>query len=90
MKQSSHEIADLRLYFESCYRGFAQFYDPKEFMLLAWLPGYADNPDSSLVAMIDHIIQRDSSGKSRFLPPDQPLAGVDLSTLSNYEHGGKI
>ncbi len=83
MKQSVHEVADLRLYYESCYRGFSQFYDPHEFVLLAWLPGYSDNPESSLVAMIDHLIQRDGTGQSRFLPLDQPLAGADLTTLSN-------
>ncbi len=83
MKRSTHEIADLRLYFDSCYRGFSQFYDPREFVLLSWLPGYLDNPESSLVAMIDHLVQRDGTGQSRFLPLDQPLAGVDLSTVSN-------
>ncbi len=81
--QSTHEIADLRLYLESCYRGFEQFYDPDEFMLLAWLPGYAENPDSSLVTMIEHLIQRDNSGKSGFLPLDKSLSGVDLVTFSD-------
>ncbi len=81
MRQSTHEIADLRLYFESCHRGFSRFYDPNKYVLLAWLPGYSDNPESSLVAMIDHLIQRDDTGMSRFLQPDQPLAGVDLSTV---------
>ncbi len=83
MKQSTHEIADLRLYYESCYRGFSRFYNPHEFVLLAWLPGYTENPHSSLVAMIDHLIQRDGTGKSRFLTPDKPLDGTDLTTLSN-------
>ena len=83
MKQSTHEIADIRLYFDSCYRGFSQFYDPREFVLLSWLPGYLDNPESSLVAMIDHLVQRDVTGQSRFLSLDQPLDGVDLSTVSN-------
>lgn len=85
MRQSKHEMADLRLYFESCYRGFSHFYDPGEFVLLAWLPGYSDNPDSSLVAMIDHFIQRDATGKSRFLPLDKPLTESDLISAVNMD-----
>ena len=87
MRQSTHEIADLRLYYESCYRGFSQFYNPQDFVLLAWLPGYSDNPNSSLIAMVDHLIQRDGTGQSRFLPLDQPLTGLDLSAEVNMNSG---
>ncbi len=83
MRQSTHEIADLRLYYESCYRGFSKFYNPQDFVLLAWLPGYSENPQSSLIAMIDHFIQRDGTGQSRFLPLDQPIKEFDFYTAAN-------
>ncbi len=79
-RHSTHEISDARLYLESCYRGFSKFYNPQDFVILAWLPGYSENPHSSLIAMIDHFIQLDGTGKSRFLPLDQPLKEVDLQT----------
>lgn len=77
-RQSTHQIADLTLYQESCYRGFSLFYDPAEFTILACLPGYSDNPQSSLIAMIDHFVRSDASGKSRFLPLNRPLTGDDI------------
>ncbi len=80
MRQSTHEIADARLYLESCYRGFSKFYNPQDFVILAWLPGYRENPNSSLIAMIDHFIQLDNTGKSRFLPLDKPLNEIELQT----------
>ena len=71
--RSTHYIADMTLYEASCYRGFTQFYDPEEYSLLAYLPGYSDNPDSSLIAMIAHFVQNDPRGLSRFLPLNEPL-----------------
>ncbi len=86
MSQSTHEIADLRMYEDSCRRGFNQFYDPERYAVLAYLPGYSDNPDSSLIAMIDHFVRCDRSGLSRFLPLDKPL-GPD--TLDEVVKAGK-
>ncbi len=67
-RRSTHEIADLTLYQESCYRGFSRFYNPEELVLMACLPRYSDHPDSSLIAMVEHLVRRDSSGLSRILP----------------------
>lgn len=78
--RSAHPIVDPELYYESCYRCFSLFYDPPEWILLAWLPGYADNPESSLIAMIDHFVRQDHSGRSRFLPFDQP-AGESIGSI---------
>ena len=89
MRRSTHEIADLTLYEESCLRGFSCFYDPQEFSILAYLPGYADNPESSLIAMIDSFIRRDGTGRSRFLPLDRPLTEADLIALSGTESGSR-
>ncbi len=80
-RQSTHEIADLTLYEESCLRGFGRFYDPEQFAVRAWLPGYSDNPNSSLVAMIDTLIRHDRSGLSRFLPLDQPMHESDFDDI---------
>ena len=77
-RQSTHQVADLTLYQESCFRGFSRFYDPDAFTLLAYLPGYSDNPHSSLIAMIDHFVRSDASGMSRFLPLDRPISDNDI------------
>lgn len=67
-EKSSHPIADLLLYQASCYEGFSSFYDPDKYAILAYLPGYLENPHSSLIAMIDYFIQKDATGISRYLP----------------------
>lgn len=43
------------------------FYDLDDYVILAYTPGYADNPNSSLVWMLNTLIERESSGLSRFL-----------------------
>ncbi|MDG5767651.1 hypothetical protein QA596_09260 [Balneolales bacterium ANBcel1] len=70
-RRSTHHIADSKLYLESAWHGFTRFYPADGFAILAWLPGYMDNPESSLVAMIDHFVRQDDCGLSRFLPLDR-------------------
>jgi hypothetical protein len=73
MDRSVHPLADAGLYRESLIKGFAHFYDPEQSSILAYTPGYSENPDSSLICMLQELIGRDPSGKSRFLPLDEPL-----------------
>lgn len=80
-RRSTHEIVDRTLYEESCYRGFSCFYQPEEFAVFAYLPGYTDNPDSSLIAMIDLFVRRDRSGLSRLLPLNRPLQKEDFDLV---------
>jgi hypothetical protein len=56
------------LYAESVEKGMSAFYNVDEYIILAYTPGYAENPDSSLVWMLNHLIGLDRSGMSRFLP----------------------
>lgn len=55
--RSNHLVADLAIYNESFIRGFKKFYgDPAEICLIAILPSYVEQGDSSLIYMIDHLI----------------------------------
>lgn len=81
---STHEIADLELYHESCLRGFSRHYDIHGLILLAWLPGYRDNPRSSLISMIDYLVGQDGTGASRFLPLDKMPVHRDFEVGTYY------
>lgn len=67
MNRSVHEIHDPEIYRESVCRGFDYFY-PDDPVILAYTPGYSENPDSSLIWMLRTLIDRDRDNLSRFLP----------------------
>jgi phenylacetate-coenzyme A ligase PaaK-like adenylate-forming protein len=67
MVPSRHHVADIGLYQESCMRGFRSFYgDPSPYCILALLPAYLERKGSSLVYMMDHLINWSSHPESGF------------------------
>lgn len=73
MKPSIHQVYDADLYEQSLLQGFRQFYNLDNAVIWGYTPGYSDNPHSSLIYMIQKLIDQDNSGLSRFLPLDEPL-----------------
>lgn len=73
MERSEHQVADADVYRRSILQGINTFYSLDELVIWAYTPGYSDNPDSSLVWMLNELIREDDSGLSRFLPLDQSL-----------------
>lgn len=64
---SKHFVTDLKLYRESYLRGFQQFYgDIKDYVVLALLPNYLERKGSSLVFMVDDLIQKSQHSESGF------------------------
>jgi acyl-CoA synthetase (AMP-forming)/AMP-acid ligase II len=62
-----HFVVDLRLYEESFLRSFIQFYGkPEEYLITALLPSYTEREGSSLVYMVDNLIQRSLNPHSGF------------------------
>lgn len=67
MSRSQHFLADAKLYEESFINGFNHFYgSPEEFVILALLPSYVENGESSLVYMADQLIQLSQQKESGF------------------------
>jgi phenylacetate-coenzyme A ligase PaaK-like adenylate-forming protein len=57
--RSKHWIADFSLYEESIYRSFEQFIGkPEEYIFLGLLPNYSENPNSSLIYMVDFLMKK--------------------------------
>lgn len=64
---SQHLVSDISLYEESYRRGFACFYGAIEnYTLLALLPSYLERKGSSLVYMVEDLIQKTNQPESGF------------------------
>lgn len=72
MERSRHYIADKKAYLRNAVDLFSYHYgkDPTEYAWLALLPGYLDNPHSSLISMVKHFIDRSQYGSSGFFLHD--------------------
>jgi phenylacetate-coenzyme A ligase PaaK-like adenylate-forming protein len=64
---SKHFIKDLSLYQDSFVTGFELFYGPiKEYCIIGLLPSYLERKNSSLVYMVDKLIQLSEHPQSGF------------------------
>lgn len=66
MQRAVHEVPDPGLYRESILKGFVYNF-PGNPVIFAFIPGYTDNPHSSLVWMLQTLVKQDESGLSRFI-----------------------
>ena len=64
---STHEVSNILIYEQSYLTGFEQFYGSvKDFCILALLPSYLERKGSSLVYMVDDLIQKSNHPDSGF------------------------
>ncbi|CAL2080388.1 acyl transferase [Tenacibaculum sp. 190524A05c] len=64
---SKHYVTDISLYQESYIKGFQHFYgDINDYIILALLPNYLERKGSSLVYMVDDLIQKSNHEESGF------------------------
>ena len=64
---SKHFVTDISLYEESYLKGFQHFYgDIKNYTILALLPNYLERKGSSLVYMVNDLIQKSEQPQSGF------------------------
>jgi hypothetical protein len=80
MIRSEHRVRYKLQYEQSIWNGLKLFYPIDEFVFLGYTPGYLDNPNSSLIWMINYMISKDSTGLSRFLTIGEPVS-TDLISL---------
>jgi hypothetical protein len=84
--RSVHEVAFATVYLKSIFTGLRCFYPLENMVVLGYTPGYSQNPNSSLVWMINTLISADSSGLSRFLEIGK---SPDPDLLSQINASGK-
>ena len=70
-ERSRHHIADENLYRKSILRSFSSFYQtPEKYHFLALLPSYMEQGDSSLIYMVQYLMERSGSPYSDFYLDD--------------------
>lgn len=62
--RSRHLVAYSSIYKHSIIAGFKQFYDLPNSTIIAYLPGYSDNPHSSLVWMLNVLVEETQNNGS--------------------------
>lgn len=86
-KTSKHFVTDLRVYEESYLKGFQHFYGNVEnYAVLALLPSYLERDGSSLIYMVDDLIQKSKHPESGFYLNN--LADL-AKTLNKLEANGQ-
>ncbi|MBT5404016.1 MAG: acyl transferase [Crocinitomicaceae bacterium] len=84
--KSQHHVADPSLYERSFLSGFKQFYgDPKDFLIIGLLPSYQEQGDSSLVYMVEKLIERSQFSSSNFYLNND--AGLKMVLENSNENG---
>jgi phenylacetate-coenzyme A ligase PaaK-like adenylate-forming protein len=67
MITSKHLVTDVSIYEESYRKGFSQFYgNIEDYVVLALLPSYLEREGSSLIHMVDDLIQLSNQPESGF------------------------
>lgn len=70
-ERSQHFVSDLNLYEISFEKSWRQFIgNPEDQVILALLPNYLEQGDSSLVYMVDYLIKKSNSSLSGFILND--------------------
>ncbi len=81
MQKSTHYLLDTDMYKKSVIAGMKHFYELDDYVIWAYTPGYSANPHSSLVWMLNVLIDGDKSGLSRFLPLNEALLQSELDEV---------
>lgn len=81
MNRSKHHVIDASLYRLSLLQGFRHFYNLNSSVIWGYMPGYSDNPHSSLIYMLQELILQDNSKLSRFLRLDEALIKREIDKV---------
>lgn len=83
MLNSKHYVADLRLYEQSFEKGFQQYYgNIEDWIILALLPSYLERDTSSLVYMVNALIQKSKNKDAGFYLNNLDELAAKLTQLS--------
>jgi phenylacetate-coenzyme A ligase PaaK-like adenylate-forming protein len=81
---SKHKVTDISIYEKSYLKGFEYFYkDIKDYVVLALLPSYLEREGSSLIYMVDDLIQKSNRVESGFYLNNIEDLKHQLLTLDN-------
>lgn len=82
MSRSTHYILSRQFYETAILEEFKKYFPFDEYITLFYLPGYDQNPYSSLIWMAKYLVGSDPSGESQFVSLDE-LTEIDSLFQSN-------
>ena len=83
-KRSKHSLHDIEIYKNSFLNGFKKFYgDPQKWTILALLPSYLEQGDSSLTYMVDQLIKLSNNKLSGYLDLENDNIENIIDSLKN-------
>ncbi len=85
MNRSQHFVKDRTIYVEAIEKEFYRHFPKENTSILCYTPGYAENPHSSLIWMLNHLVEQDPSGLSQFIPLQQPFRKKNIQNLIESE-----
>lgn len=89
MQQSKHLVTNVAIYEESFRKGFEYFYgNIKDYTVLALLPSYLERDGSSLIYMVNDMIQQSKKPKSGFYLNNLEELATNLTELD--KNGEKV
>ncbi|MDQ3049006.1 MAG: acyl transferase [Bacteroidota bacterium] len=81
---SNHFVQDVNVYENSFRKAFSHFYgDVKDLCILALLPSYLEREGSSLVYMVNDLIQKSSHPESGFFLDDLDKLSIQLKEMES-------
>lgn len=82
--RSAHYVADLSVYERSFFNAFKQFFgEPENCVILGLLPNYIEQGSSSLVYMVNKLIERSKYTESGFYLQDYERLGEVVRSIQN-------
>jgi phenylacetate-coenzyme A ligase PaaK-like adenylate-forming protein len=82
--RSKHYVTDLKLYEKSFYEAFFRHYgNPKDWIILSLLPSYIEQGDSSLIYMVNHLMEMTDNKDSQYINIGQENLKKIINKLSN-------
>lgn len=83
---SKHHVVDSNLYKKSYLKGFEYFYNNiEDYAILALLPSYLEREGSSLIYMVDDLIQKSKHPKSGFYLDNLEALNKTILELENAQ-----
>ena len=80
---SKHYVSDIHIYEQSFLKNFIDNYgDPKDYVILGLLPNYMENENSSLIYMVNNLIELSESNDSGFFLKEYDFIIKKMKSLS--------
>jgi hypothetical protein len=86
LKRSRHWVLEPALYRQSLLSGFVDVFGSGPFTMWTYLPGYQENPDSSLIYMMEELLSSPYCARATRLPLDRAIPTQDLEAAARASH----